>query len=166
MKKYGLILIITALMPMLCHAQADKKLIDKAHQGDVAAMVRLGECYENGAGVQHDSTLALQWFRKAADLGDGEAWLRISKYHLHGTLMPKDTARYFAIRKEWADKGLPNGLAALGACYENGIGCKVDTAKANQLYQESVKKGSCILRKSPQTGRNRCRRMPGTLLRL
>ena len=56
--------------------------------------------------------------------------------------MPKDTARYFAIRKEWADKGLPNGLAALGACYENGIGCKVDTAKANQLYQESVKKGS------------------------
>ena len=142
MKKYGLILIITALMPMLCHAQADKKLIDKAHQGDVAAMVRLGECYENGAGVQHDSTLALQWFRKAADLGDGEAWLRISKYHLHGTLMPKDTARYFAIRKEWADKGLPNGLAALGACYENGIGCKVDTAKANQLYQESVKKGS------------------------
>jgi TPR repeat protein len=75
--------------------------------------------------VQHDSTLALQWFRKAADLGDGEAWLRISKYHLHGTLMPKDTARYFAIRKEWADKGLPNGLAALGACYEYGIGCKI-----------------------------------------
>ena len=142
MKKYGLILIITALMPMLCHAQADKKLIDKAHQGDVAAMVRLGECYENGAGVQHDSTLALQWFRKAADLGDGEAWLRISKYYLRGTLVPKDTARCFAIRKEWADKGLPNGLAALGGCYENGIGCKVDTAKANQLYQEAVKKGS------------------------
>ena len=142
MKKYGLLLIITALMPMLCHAQADKKLIDKAHQGDVAAMVRLGECYENGAGVQHDSTLALQWFRKAADLGDGEAWLRISKYYLRGTLVPKDTARYFAIRKEWADKGLPNGLAALGGCYENGIGCKVDTAKANQLYQEAVKKGS------------------------
>lgn len=142
MKKYGLLLIITALMPMLCHAQADKKLIDKAHQGDVAAMVRLGECYENGAGVQHDSTLALQWFRKAADLGDGEAWLRISKYYLRSTLVPKDTARYFAIRKEWADKGLPNGLAALGGCYENGIGCKVDTAKANQLYQESVKKGS------------------------
>ena len=127
---------------MISNAQADKKLIDKAHQGDVAAMVRLGECYENGAGVQHDSTLALQWFRKAADLGDGEAWLRISKYYLRGTLVPKDTARYFAIRKEWADKGLPNGLAALGACYENGIGCKVDTAKANQLYQESVKKGS------------------------
>lgn len=142
MKRYCFILLVMALLPAFVQAQADKKLIDKAHQGDVAAMVRLGECYENGAGVQHDSTLALQWFRKAADLGDGEAWLRISKYHLHGTLMPKDTARYFAIRKEWADKGLPNGLAALGACYENGIGCKVDTAKANQLYQESVKKGS------------------------
>ena len=142
MKKYTSILLFMALIPLVSNAQADKKLIDKAHKGDVAAMVRLGECYENGAGVQHDSTLALQWFRKAADLGDGEAWLHISKYYLRGTLVSKDTARYFAIRKEWADKGLPNGLAALGSCYEYGIGCKMDTAKANQLYQESVKKGS------------------------
>lgn len=82
MKKYGFLLIFTALMPLVVGAQADKKLIDKAHQGDVAAMVRLGECYENGAGVQHDSTLALQWYRKAADLGDGEAWIRIASYHL------------------------------------------------------------------------------------
>ncbi len=142
MKKYGLILIITALAPMVCHAQADKKLIDKAHQGDVAAMVRLGECYENGAGVQHDSTLALQWFRKAADLGDGDAWLRISRYYLRGTLLPRDTARYFAIRKEWADKGLPNGLAALAIAYDQGLGCKVDSAKYLQLLEEAVKKGS------------------------
>ena len=142
MKKYTSILLFMALIPLVSNAQADKKLIDKAHKGDVAAMVRLGECYENGAGVQHDSTLALQWFRKAADLGDGEAWLHISKYYLRGTLVSKDTARYFAIHKEWADKGLPNGLAALGSCYEYGIGCKIDTAKANQLYQEAVKKGS------------------------
>ena len=142
MKRYCFFLLVMALLPMISIAQADKKLIDKAHQGDVAAMVRLGECYENGAGVQHDSTLALQWFRKAADLGDGEAWLTLSRYYLNGTLLPKDTARYFAIRKEWADKGLPNGLAALGGCYEYGRGCTVDTAKANQLYQESVKKGS------------------------
>lgn len=142
MKKYGFLLIFTALMPLVVGAQADKKLIDKAHQGDVAAMVRLGECYENGAGVQHDSTLALQWYRKAADLGDGEAWIRIASYHLKGTLLPKDTARAFAIRKEWADKGLGNALAGLASYYELGIGCKADTAKAVELYEAACKMGA------------------------
>lgn len=142
MKKYGFLLILTALLPVMATAQADKKLIDKAHQGDVVAMVRLGECYENGAGVQHDSTLALQWFQKAADLGDGEAWLRIARYYMKGTLLPKDTARAFAIRKEWADKGLGNAIAVLGQCYEYGDGCKADTAKALELYREAYKKGT------------------------
>lgn len=142
MKKYGFLLILTALLPVLAGAQADKKLIDKAHQGDVAAMVRLAECYNNGAGVQHDSTLALQWLQKAANLGDGEAWIRLASYYLKGTLLPKDTARYFAIRKEWADKGLGNALAALAGAYEYGIGCTADTTKAIELAQEALKKGS------------------------
>ena len=86
-------MIVLALTPMIINAQADKKLIDKAHQGNTSAMVILGECYENGAGVEQDSALALQWFRKAADLGDGDGLLRMSRYYLRGTLLPKDTAR-------------------------------------------------------------------------
>jgi TPR repeat protein len=30
-------------------------------------MVLLGECYEDGAGVDIDSTLALKWFQRAAE---------------------------------------------------------------------------------------------------
>ncbi len=135
-------MIVLALTPMIINAQADKKLIDKAHQGNTSAMVILGECYENGAGVEQDSALALQWFRKAADLGDGDGLLRMSRYYLRGTLLPKDTARYFAIRKELADKGHPNALAALATAYEYGYGCKADTAKSIELNEEAVKKGA------------------------
>lgn len=142
MKKTRLLVILLALLPVVAQAQADKKLISKAEKGDCAAIVTLGECYENGAGVPLDSTLALKWYQKGAAMGDGNCSIRISKYYLHGTLLPKDTARYFAIRKEWADKGLPNGLAALASAYEFGYGTKADTAKTLDLYEQSLKKGS------------------------
>lgn len=142
MKRVFLSLFLLTLLPLAVQAQADKKLIEKAQKGNPAAMVRLAECYENGAGVAHDSTAALQWFQKAAALGDGNAWVRLSSYYLRGTLLPKDTARYLAIRQEWADKGLPDGIAALGSAYLNGYGVAADTAKAVELYQQAAKKGS------------------------
>lgn len=143
MKKTKLFLFLLALLPMVAQAQADQKLINKAQQGDTKAMVTLARCYENGAGVAHDSTLAVKWFQKAADQGDGDAWMYLSTYYLRGTCgFAKDTARYFAIRKEWADKGLPNGMAALATAYEYGYGCKADTAKAVELCEQALKKGS------------------------
>ncbi len=143
MKLSKLFVFLLALLPMVANAQADQKLINKAQQGDTKAMVTLAKCYQNGAGVAHDSTLAVKWFQRAADAGDGDAWLYLSQYYLRGTCgFAKDTARYFAIRKEWADKGLPNGMAALGVAYEDGYGCKADTAKAVELYEQALKKGS------------------------
>ena len=134
--------MLLALMPVAVHAQADAKLIAKAEKGNAAAMVRLGECYENAAGVPQDSAIALQWFQKAADLGDGEAWLRVSRYYLRSSLMPHDTARFLSIRREWAEKGLPNALAGMHVIYEQGLGVEVDSAKAFEYLQLAVKKGS------------------------
>lgn len=142
MKKSLPSFILLALLPALTFAQANQKLINKAQQGDTKAMVLLGECYENGAGVDLDSTLALKWYQRAADQGDGEGWLRISEYHLAGTLLPKDTTRCYSIRKEWADRGLPNALAALGRCYEYGYGVATDSTKALDFYQQAAQAGS------------------------
>lgn len=144
MKNHIIIFLMLAFLPPVAHSQADQKLVSKAQQGDPSAMILLGECYENGAGVAHDSTLALKWFQKAADLGDCEGWIRLSRYYLYGTVggLSKDTARYFAIRKEWADKGCPNAIAALALAYEMGYGCKKDTVKALELYEKAIGAGS------------------------
>ena len=123
-------------------AQADQSLIASANAGNTKAMRTLAFCYERGAGVPLDSAAALQWYRRAADAGDGEAWLRVSRYMLVGTYTPADTNRYFAIRKEWADKGLPNGIAALGIAYLGGYGVKVDTAHYVELTKQAAAKGS------------------------
>lgn len=142
MKRFFYALLLMAAVPVATMGQADAKLISKAEGGDVRAMVLLGECYEQAAGVPQDSALALQWFQRAMNLGDGEAALRVSRYYRSGTLLPHDTARFLAIRREWAEKGLPNALAAMHVIYEFGIGVPVDSAKAWDYLQQSVKKGS------------------------
>lgn len=135
------ILFVTLLVPvMAAMAQADQKLIDKANKGDVKSMVLLARCYENGAGVQQDSTKALQLFKAASEKGSAEASAYLSGYYLRGTSLPKDTARYLAIRQELAAKGEPRGMAALAIALLHGTGIKPDTVEALRLIELAAKK--------------------------
>ena len=57
-------------------ATADKnasfqQLRQDAEQGDADAQNKLGNCYENGEGVEKDQAQAVYWFRKAAERGGG-----------------------------------------------------------------------------------------------
>lgn len=142
MKRTYFLFLLVAMLPALSHAQADDKLKAAAVNGDTKSMILLGKCYENGAGVEVDSSQAFSWFQKAANKGDGDAWILVSSYYLEGVYAPKDTARYLQIRKEWAGKGLPEGLAALGRAYVNGYGVEVDSVKALELFQQAASKGS------------------------
>jgi TPR repeat protein len=54
-------------------AAQDANLVARAQAGDAAAMDELGMAYLAGQGVTANDTLALQWFRKAAELGIGRA---------------------------------------------------------------------------------------------
>lgn len=47
--------------------------LKSAEQGNYDAFFNLGECYENGEGVQQNHQEAVKWYRKAAELGDKEA---------------------------------------------------------------------------------------------
>lgn len=123
-------------------AQADKDLIERAKAGDTKAMCTLAFCYERGAGVPLDSVQALSWYQRASDAGDGEGALYVSRYMLEGRFIKPDTNSYYAIRKEWADKGLPNGIAGLALAYLHGLGTPVDTARYLQLVRQADSKGS------------------------
>lgn len=135
-------LLLVALLPVVLQAQADDKLKAAASGGDTKSMILLGECYENGSGVEVDSAQAVRWFQKAANMGDGDAWIKLSAYYVEGVYFPKDTAKFLEIRKEWAAKGLPEGLAALGRAYVYGCGVETDSVKALELFQQAASKGS------------------------
>jgi hypothetical protein len=56
-----------------CFLQAEEK-------GSPKAMFSLGCCYELGLGVEEDSEIALEWYRKAAELGDKDAMDKIGRH--------------------------------------------------------------------------------------
>ena len=55
-----------------------KKLENLAIAGSVDASRRLGNIYHDGAGVKRDFAKAIEWYQKAALLGDRWSLSRIS----------------------------------------------------------------------------------------
>ena len=61
-----------------------KYLREATAENDAAAISHLGACYWTGTGVEQDTTKALDYFRRAAKLGDESAKEILRK--LHGML--------------------------------------------------------------------------------
>ena len=51
-----------------------------AQLGSADAMHNVGACYWNGNGIHKDQSLAVEWFRKAADLGSENAKAALSSF--------------------------------------------------------------------------------------
>ena len=53
-----------------------------ANQGDAEALYQLGNCYQNGDGVEQDIKKAVEWWLKASDLGHEKATELVQKINL------------------------------------------------------------------------------------
>lgn len=45
-------------------------MLEQAEKGDARAMSLLAQCYLSGAGIQRDAAKAIDWYTRAAELGD------------------------------------------------------------------------------------------------
>ena len=52
-----------------------------------------GMCYEEGSGVERDTTKAVEWYDRAADLGDVHAQYRLGWCLNHGVGVERDRAK-------------------------------------------------------------------------
>ncbi len=50
-----------------------EKLIEKANLGDAIAQLELGDCFEDGEGVEQDYAEAIRWYKLSAEQGYVEA---------------------------------------------------------------------------------------------
>lgn len=53
-----------------------------AEQGDAEALYQIGNCYQNGEGVEPDIEKAIEWWQKAAEQGHKKASELIQKLSL------------------------------------------------------------------------------------
>jgi len=118
-----------------------KALADEGYS-DPAALVKLGDCYCYGDGVDMDYREAMVWYAKAAELGDAFAQKEMGDCYFFGKGgMPQD----FRMAVEWWEKSAEGGNYGaqfnLGSCYCNGEGVNRDYAKAASWYRKAAEQG-------------------------
>lgn len=72
----------TGLGPNVDYEKAYTFAVKGAELGDEAAMETLGQLYEHGKGVTQNLQTALEWYQKAADLGNEDAQKRLKELAL------------------------------------------------------------------------------------
>ncbi len=92
---------------------------EAAGRGETEAMWLLASHYEEGYGTAKAPKKALEWYRRLAEQGDTEAWVKV----FHATL-PE------------AERGEAEALRLVARCYEKGVGtpCRLD--KALECYEK------------------------------
>ena len=121
----------------------------KAAAGDPPAMIQLALRYYNGIGVIQYEKKGYDLYMKAADCGSKTA---LGVCAANGWGRPKDPKLAFATMEKASATGDLTAIRNLGRFYAEGIGCKVDKAKALELYQQAFVPddplSACVLAKA------------------
>jgi len=107
-----------------------------AINGDVGAMVSLGQCHLYGVrGLEKDPVKAATYFRAAADKGDPSAQSHLAQLHIQGLGVPQSNETAYELLEAASKKGHPLAQNALGYLYlHGGVG---DSGEAD--YKQALK---------------------------
>lgn len=107
------------------------------------AMCMFGCCYQHGWGVDCDMASAVEWWQKAADLGDTYANDRLGYcYSLGKGGLPKDAKQAFAYYLNAAEGGYSEDYFSVGLCYKDGAGVERDEGKAFGWFKKAAEHGN------------------------
>ena len=116
-----------------------------AEQGAPKPEAVLGLMSMRGQGVPHDDLEAVDWFRKAAEQGDGtgEAWLGFSYFIGFGGV-PEDRAEAMKWYRKAAKQGNAVGERGLGEMFMCGIVVPHDDEQAAMWCQKAAEQGDAV----------------------
>lgn len=119
-----------------------KNLVIKAEQGDVDAMVMVGDCYNRGLHTEKDDQEAHRYYKMAADKGHVQANLMVAIDLLNGIGTPKDKKAGTKYLQIAADGGAAFGQYLLASMYKIGeIGLFGREQKAMKYFEMAAKQG-------------------------
>jgi TPR repeat protein len=112
-----------------------------ANQGHYVSQNNLGNCYNNGRGVDVDLKEAVRWYKLAADQGHAISQNNLGLCYKKGRGVDKDLKEAARWYKLSADQGLALAQNNLGLCYQKGAGVSVDAKEAIRLYLLAADQG-------------------------
>lgn len=119
-----------------------KNLVTKAEQGDVDAMIMVGDCYNRGLHTEKDDQEAHRYYKMAADKGNVQANLMVAIDLLNGIGTSKDKKAGTKYLQIAADGGAAFGQYLLASMYKIGeIGLFGREQKAMKYFEMAAKQG-------------------------
>lgn len=123
-----------------------------AKQGHAQSAYRVAVCceigQEEGGGTKRDPFKAVQWYKRAAALGDTPAMYKMGMINLKGLLgqprSPREGVSWLKRAAERADAENPHALHELALMYQNASGNDViirDEQYASQLFHQAAELG-------------------------
>lgn len=115
----------------------------QANAGDTTSMILLAELYKNGDVVELDKEESVNWYRKAAELGNASAQFGLAVCYFEGigTIEDKEEAAKWMLKS--AEQGsISDSQWLMGRFYEDGIGVEINVDEAVKWFQRASKKGS------------------------
>ena len=113
----------------------------EAEKGSAAAMLTLGQFYEQGVGIRRNYSKALEWYEKAARAGQAEGYYNLGVCYEIGMGASADAAKALQNYQKAADMGLPIALNKLASMCISGTGTAKDTAKGIAYLEKAADAG-------------------------
>jgi TPR repeat protein len=129
------------------HDRAFSLYVQASKQNHAAATYRAAVCYEIGAGPKKDYARAVQFYRKAAALGDIDAMYKLAMILLNGSMNTMKNERegvtWLKRAAQAADENHPEALHELAVVYEKGgiASAIIDEKYARELYTKAAQLG-------------------------
>lgn len=114
----------------------------KAAAGKAESQRLLGNAYLFGKCLAIDKRLAVEWYRKAAELGDSNAQLRLGGRYAQGQGVVKDdylAAKWYRMA---ADQGEAGAQILLAEMYRTGVGVAKDERLQVEWIRKAAEQGS------------------------
>mgnify|MGYP005932108513 CR=1 FL=1 len=99
--------------------------------------------YLTGAAGTVDEDKAAAMAGEAEEMGDKEVYLRMGYAYRASHVENRGKKAFESFRKA-AEHKLPEADAALGLCYESGLGVEADISKAVKYYKKAAEKGNAF----------------------
>ena len=109
-----------------------------------AAMYSIGYMYDYRQGVEQDYAQAMEWYEKAAILGESNAMNNIGYLYMNGLGVEQDYTTALEWYMKAADLGNSTAMANIGYMYYNGLGVEQNYTTALEWNMNAADLGDSI----------------------
>jgi TPR repeat protein len=100
--------------------------------------------YQKGDDLPQSSSKAVDWYRKAAEDGEGRAQMKLASLLLQGQSATSNYGEVHRLCEKAASLKFSPGAYCMGQLYEQGLGVERDISKAARWFSEAANMGLAV----------------------